>query len=303
MTHGVCHTQFMTYTDRVVIDDLSKQYGDHRVLDKVSVRISGGIVALLGPNGAGKTTLISVLSTLIAPSSGRVAVFGHDVVTDAGAVRGLIGLTGQEAAVDEVLTGTENLILMGRLYGLSKQVAGQRAGSLLERFGLAEAADRRVSTYSGGMRRRLDLAINLLVSPALLVLDEPTTGLDPTSRQALWDEIKTIAAAGTTVLLTTQYLQEADALADRVLILNDGGIVADGSPAELKARVGGEVVEVLDELGRVTESIITDGTVSGARTALATLPDHAKVALRQPSLDEVFSALTNTKTSKERIPA
>lgn len=281
---------------------MSVAYGSHRVLDRLSLTVGSGIVALLGQNGAGKTTLIDVLSTLRRPDSGTALVAGYDVVRSSASVRGLIGVTGQFACVDDVLTARENLVMMGRLGGLSAKAAQQRARALLEQFALEEAADRAAGTFSGGMRRRLDLAMSLIRAPRVLFLDEPTTGLDAASRLTLWDEVRTLADDRTTVVLTTQYLEEADALADRVAVLHGGRIVADGTPDALKSSLGGTVVEVLDEHGRVQRTQPTDGTAADAAAALATLPDHTRVTVRNPTLDEVFLKLTtpaNTLESEE----
>lgn len=283
----------MTSTKAVEIRGLSKRFGEHTVLDRLDLDIDGGIVALLGRNGAGKTTLINVLSTLLRPDEGTVSVFGHDVEHEGAAIRRLIGVTGQFTAIDEQLTGRENLVMMARLFGLDRADAGRRADALLDRFGLADAATQRATSYSGGMRRRLDLAVSLLCAPRLIVLDEPTTGLDTVSRTALWDEVRHLASRDTTVLLTTQYLEEADALADRVVVLDAGRIVADGSPDELKARVGSDVVDVLDPLGRTLRSVPTDGTAAGSAEVLASLAPSTRVLIRRPTMDEVFVQLTS----------
>jgi ABC-2 type transport system ATP-binding protein len=214
---------------------IGKSFGGHAVLDAVDLSVeTGQIFALLGPNGAGKTTLIRVLATLVRPDAGTATIAGHDLRTDPAGVRGAISLTGQYAAVDDVLTGRENLRMMARLLHLGRREASERTAELLDAFGLADSADRRVKTYSGGMRRRLDLAISMIARPALLFLDEPTTGLDPRSRSQLWDVVRGLAAEGVTVLLTTQYLEEADQLADTVAVLHRGRIVAQGAPEELK---------------------------------------------------------------------
>lgn len=281
----------MTHTV-IALEGLRKTYGSQVVLDHLDLAVGAGVLALLGPNGAGKTTLVNVLATLTRPDAGTARVLGHDVVREPGEVRRLIGVTGQYAAVDEVLTGLENLVMVARLQGLRPAAARRRASGLLERFELADAGRRRVGTYSGGMRRRLDLAMSLVRSPRVVFLDEPTTGLDARSRQTLWDEVRALAAEGSSVLLTTQYLDEADALADRVVVLDHGRVVADGSPDRLKAQVGAEVVELLDADGRVERTLETDGTAADVARVLAGLPDDARVAVRRPTMDEVFLALT-----------
>jgi ABC-2 type transport system ATP-binding protein len=280
---------------------LRKRFGRTDVLSGLDLAVpTGTVFALLGPNGAGKTTTINILTTLVTPDSGTAAVAGHDVVADAEEVKRRISLTGQSAAVDGVLTATENLVMMGRLSGLSRGRARTRAGELLDRFDLADAASRRVGTYSGGMRRRLDLALSLVVAPAVLFLDEPTTGLDTRSRQELWSVIRSLAGAGTTVFLTTQYLEEADRLADRIAVLDHGRIVAEGTPEELKARIGGDVVELRDVDGALLLELPTDGSVHGLRAALdeldrspAAAADGVAVSIRRPSLDDVFLDLTD----------
>ena len=280
---------------------LRKRFGRTDVLSGLDLAVpTGTVFALLGPNGAGKTTTINILTTLVTPDSGTAAVAGHDVVADAEEVKRRISLTGQSAAVDGVLTATENLVMMGRLSGLSRGRARTRAGELLDRFDLADAASRRVGTYSGGMRRRLDLALSLVVAPAVLFLDEPTTGLDTRSRQELWSVIRSLAGAGTTVFLTTQYLEEADRLADRIAVLDHGRIVAEGTPEELKARIGGDVVELRDADGALLLERPTDGSVHGLRAALdeldrspAAVADGVAVSIRRPSHDDVFLDLTD----------
>ena len=218
---------------------LAKSYGKNHVLKGIDLQVRRGtMLALLGPNGAGKTTTVRILSTLLSYDEGTVTVEGHDVRRDADQVRSVIGLTGQSAAVDELLTGRENLVLMGQLYRLTKASAKARAQELLEEFGLVDAAERPAKTYSGGMRRRLDLAVSLIAAPPIIFLDEPTTGLDPRSRIAMWDIIKKLMAGGTTILLTTQYLEEADQLADRIVVIDGGKVIAEGTAAELKAKVG-----------------------------------------------------------------
>jgi ABC-2 type transport system ATP-binding protein len=224
---------------------LVKAFGDVRALDGVDLEAAPGtVLGLLGPNGAGKTTTVRILTTLLRPDAGEVCVAGLDAVRDAAALRGRIGLAGQYAAVDENLTGAENLVMVGRLYGWRRRVARQRAAELLERFRLTDAAGRPVKTYSGGMRRRLDLAAALVARPPVLFLDEPTTGLDPRSRLDVWETVEALVADGTTVLLTTQYLDEADRLADRIAVIDRGRVIADGTGDELKTRVGGERLEV-----------------------------------------------------------
>lgn len=276
---------------------LRKAYGSHTVLDGIDLRVGDGeIFALLGPNGAGKTTTIQILTTLTRPDAGSVEVAGHDALRAPGAVKQRIALTGQSAAVDERLGARENLVMFGRLSGLARSSARTRAEELLRRFGLVEAAARRVATFSGGMRRRLDLALSFVVQPRVLFLDEPTTGLDTRSRRELWDVIRSLAGAGTTVFLTTQYLEEADELADRVAVLHDGRIVALGTAEELKSRVGDEALELRDAAGAVLRTVPTDGTLTGLRAAAETLAaDGADgaVSLRRPSLDDVFLALTD----------
>ncbi|MFG2975409.1 ATP-binding cassette domain-containing protein [Streptomyces sp. NPDC048331] len=292
---------------------LTKSYGDLRVLDGIDLAVPrGSVLALLGPNGAGKTTTVRILATLTAADAGNVRIAGRDTVTERSRVRELISLTGQFAAVDELQTGTETLRMMGRLAGLSPRAARTRADELLARFGLTEAAGRTAKTYSGGMRRRLDLAASLVSRPEVIFLDEPTTGLDPRSRQDLWELVRELRADGTTVLLTTQYLEEADRLADRVAVLSGGRIAAEGTPAELKSRVAGHRLDLTltspaayealapravhlapDEL---TLGLPTDGTAAHVRTLLDELdPDRTDIdrfTLRSATLDDVFLALT-----------
>lgn len=267
--HSVCHNLYMSYTDDPLFEvtDLTKRFGAHTVLDGVTVTLPPGIHALLGPNGAGKTTLVNILSTLIPADSGRVRVLGLDPQRDRRALQGLISVTGQYAAVDQRLTGTENLLMMGQLFGLSRAEARRRGHRLLERFELEDAAGKPVASYSGGMRRKLDLAASLIAQPKLIFLDEPTTGLDTRSRRALWEDIMELARTGTSIVLTTQYLEEAEALADRILVLHDGGIVAQGTAAELKQHVGGAT---LDEVFlALTESTETAEPAESAKTVSA----------------------------------
>lgn len=298
-------------THAIDVRGLRKSFGGTSVLSGVDLAVERGTVfALLGPNGAGKTTLISILSTLVRPDSGAALVDGHDVATAPLAVRRSIGLTGQSAAVDGVLTAEENLRMMGRLSGLGARDAKSRARDLLARFDLEGQSRKRVKTFSGGMRRRLDLALSLIVTPPVLFLDEPTTGLDTRSRLALWDVIRSLRATGTTVFLTTQYLEEADQLADRIAVLDRGVIIATGAPAELKARTGGEVVELRDAADELLTELPTDGTLSGLRRAIDELDANyadGAVTLRKPTLDDVFLSLTGTgqheTTQKESISA
>ena len=279
---------------------IAKRFGSDEVLSDLDLAVeTGSVFALLGPNGAGKTTTINILTTLVRPDAGRAAVAGVDVLRDPDGVRSRISLTGQSAAVDEVLTGRENVVMLARLSGLGSRSARARADELLGRFDLADAAARRVATYSGGMRRRLDLALSLVVPTPVIFLDEPTTGLDARSRQELWRIIREVADAGATVFLTTQYLEEADRLADRIAMLDGGRIAAEGTASELKARIGGEVVELLGPDDEVLAELPTDGTVHGLRAAVDELDrqamsavDGARVAIRRPSLDDVFLAIT-----------
>ncbi len=288
----------------VEVDELQKSFGGRTVLESVAFEVpAGSVFALLGPNGAGKTTVVNILSTLLRPDGGRALVAGHDVVTAPHAVRAAISVTGQFAAGDELLTGRENLVLMARLNRVPGGVIPAVVDELLGRFDLEGAASRRVSTYSGGMRRRLDIAAGLVARPQVLFLDEPTTGLDPRSRQEMWRTVAELAADGTTVLLTTQYLEEADQLADRIAVLDAGRIVADGTAAQLKSRVGAELVEIEFADGSV-EQLPTDGSVERMRAVLDdvdTRPVPARrVDVRTPTLDDVFLALTDTKAGARR---
>ena len=307
---------------------VTKRFGRVQALDGVDLVVPAGTVyALLGPNGAGKSTTIRVLTTLLRPDAGRASVTGLDVVRDAELVRHRIGLAGQYAAVDEQLTGRSNLRLVGRLSRLSGPVAKRRADELLERFDLTTVADKLVRTYSGGTRRRLDLAASLLVAPAVLFLDEPTTGLDPRNRATMWELIRELVAEGTTVLLTTQYMEEADRLANRIAVIDRGRVVAEGTPAQLKAATGGEHldVDVLDAAA-VQKVVAVLRSVAGAQpvvdaaalrisvpahgvstliTAVRELDDAgielADVALRRSTLDEVFLQLTGVSTQKVEV--
>jgi len=287
----------------IEVRGLRKTFGSQTVIDGLDLSVARGeVFALLGPNGAGKTTTINILTTLTKPQSGTATVSGFDVASEPLQVRRRISLTGQSAAVDDGLSATENVVMFARLAGLSGSASRRRAGELLESFGLTDAASRRVSTFSGGMRRRLDLALSFVVTPEVLFLDEPTTGLDTRSRRDLWDIIRALASAGTTVFLTTQYLEEADQLADRIAVLHDGRVAALGTAAELKARVGGDTVELHDAHGELLREIPTDGSVAGLRGALDVLDRQGAdgiVTLRRPTLDDVFLAVTTPGSSAD----
>ncbi|MDX2400944.1 ATP-binding cassette domain-containing protein [Microbacterium algeriense] len=280
----------------IEVRGLNKAFTRKTVIDDLDFTVARGeVFALLGPNGAGKTTTINILTTLTSPDAGSALVAGWDVRDQSIEVRRRISLTGQSAAVDDALTATENVVMFARLAGLGRAAAKRRAAALIAQFDLVDAASRAVRTFSGGMRRRLDLALSFVVTPEVLFLDEPTTGLDTRSRRALWDIIRMLADTGTTVFLTTQYLEEADQLADRIAVLHDGRIAAMGTPAELKARVGGDTVELLDDHGEIRRKIPTDGSVTGLRRALDLLDEDGEdgiVALRRPTLDDVFLAVT-----------
>lgn len=300
--HSICHTLYMVYAATIHAEALSKSYGRTGVLTEVTLALGPGVHALLGPNGAGKTTLVNILTTLVRQDSGTARILGFDTVRQPAQVRSRISVTGQFAAVDDVLTGVENLVLMGRLLGLSRGAARTRAVELIDRFQLTAAAGRRVGTYSGGMRRRLDLAVSLIWPPGVLFLDEPTTGLDTHSRTALWEQIQNLAAAGTTVFLTTQYLEEADHLADRIALLDRGRIVAEGSAAELKALVGGEVVRGRDATGAVVREVPTDGTaqqLSRITAEMAAADPMLRIELHRPTLDDAFVKLTGQHARQE----
>jgi len=303
---------------------LTKSFGKNHVLQGVDLHVQRGtMLALLGPNGAGKTTTVKILSTLLKADGGEVVINGHDVRKDPDAVRSVIGLTGQSAAVDELLTGRENLVMMGRLYRLTPASAKARAQELLEGFDLVDAAERTVKTYSGGMRRRLDLAVSLIATPPVIFLDEPTTGLDPRSRLAMWDIINKLKEQGTTILLTTQYLEEADQLADRIIVIDGGKVIAEGTASELKSKVGKDRLELLFEddaaqkaaaniLGSVvidtndkehSVTTVINDTNSDVKQALEKL-SAANVSLKslnvhQPTLDDVFLSLTGKQKVSE----
>lgn len=284
----------------IEISDLQKSFGEHVVLDGINLSIkTGSVFALLGPNGAGKTTLINILSTLLKPDGGTVRVAGYNVETDKEGVKQSISLTGQSAAVDEVLTADENLRMMGRLSGLSATASRNRATELLNYFDLTNAANKRVKTFSGGMRRRLDLALSLVVNRSILFLDEPTTGLDTRSRQTLWNIILKLAASGVTIFLTTQYLEEADQLADDIAVIADGRVVAQGSAEELKAQISGEMIELRDVNDKIIQSIPSDGTVQDLQRILdehiENAPNCTHISIRRPSMDDVFLELTKKK--------
>lgn len=310
----------------VKTQNLTQRFGRSVAVDDLSLQIvQGGVHALLGPNGAGKTTVIRVLTTLLRATSGYATVLGYDVVTEAAQVRQRIALTGQFASLDEDLTGLENLAILARLRGLRGRAAKERAGVMLAAFDLAEAASRQVRNYSGGMRRRLDIAASLLVRPELLFLDEPTTGLDPRSRNDVWQAIRTLVGAGTTVILTTQYLEEADQLADRVTVLAKGRTAAEGTPSELKKIVGSGILQIrfeqatharhamskLSQQHRNLAELNSEGLTvrvrmtdtSDAATLVAQLQQDglriSEFSLGQPSLDEVFLALTAPQALKE----
>lgn len=305
---------------------LVKHFGEVKALNGIDLDVEQGkVVGLLGPNGSGKTTTVRILSTLLRPDAGTATIGGHDVVESPDEVRQLIGLTGQYAAVDQYLTGRENLELFGRLFHLSKKDAASRADELLHRFDLSEAADRGIKGYSGGMRRRLDLAASLIGNPSVLFLDEPTTGLDPRSRQGMWEVIEDLVREGTTVLLTTQYLEEADQLASRIVVLDHGNVIAQGTADELKTQVGGDRVEIAvsnsvdtDRAASSLQSLASGPVTSDAETGKILVPvtggsmaivaavralDEASIgiediALRRPTLDDVFLSLTGHVTEQ-----
>lgn len=310
--------------DAIVMRGLTKSFKRVKVLEGIDISVKRGtMLALLGPNGAGKTTIVRILSTLLQPDGGSAFVGGYQVVRDARAVRGIIGLTGQYAAVDELLSGRQNLEMMGRLYHLNRQLSRSRAQELLAQFDLQDAAERPTRTYSGGMRRRLDLAASLVAVPPIVFLDEPTTGLDPRSRLEMWGVIQKLMAGGVTILLTTQYLEEADRLADRIAVLDRGRIIAEGTGDELKAQVGTERLELevapasdYDEALRIigaqsrglqsngaarTISLPTDGTVRAVKQVLDPLYaagiELERMVVQKPTLDDVFLQLTGRQAN------
>lgn len=304
--------------------DLQKSYGKTTVLKGIDIKLERGtMLALLGPNGAGKTTTVRILSTLLGFDGGRVKVEGYDVAAEPDKVRSVIGLTGQSAAIDELLTGRENLVMMGRLYRLTAESAKARAQELLEEFDLLDAAERPAKTYSGGMRRRLDLAVSLIAVPPVIFLDEPTTGLDPRSRLAMWAIIRKLMDAGTSILLTTQYLEEADQLADRIVVIDGGKVIAEGTASELKSKVGKDRLELtfkdtgtlhkaVDLLGKailasddkeVSATIAIQDPNTDVQATLNTLVKNniaiQSMSIHKPTLDDVFLSLTGTQKPKQ----
>ena len=312
-------------TDNVItVEGIEKSFKQLKVLNRIDLNVQRGTVfALLGQNGAGKTTVIRILSTLLKPDAGRATIMGRDIVAQPEEVRKVVSLTGQYAAVDELLTGAENMWMMGRLYHLSHADARRRAVELLEQFDLADAAHRVVRTYSGGMRRRLDLALSLIATPPILFLDEPTTGLDPRSRMMMWKQITDLVAAGVTVFLTTQYLEEADQLADKIAVIEEGRIIAEGTSERLKQQVGKERLEVAftehhrfekaysllggqivhNDEQKYMISIVTDGTPRHLKHILDQMEQAGvevdSLSMRKPTLDDVFLTLTGKKSQLE----
>jgi len=313
---------YVAKTTAITVKGLKKSYGKNQVLKGVNLSVERGtMLALLGPNGAGKTTTVRIMSTLLNFDGGTVTIEGHDVASQPDEVRKIIGLTGQSAAVDEILTGRENLIMMGRLYRLTKSSAKARAEELLEQFDLVDAANRSVKTYSGGMRRRLDLAVSLIATPPVIFLDEPTTGLDPRSRIAMWDIINKLKASGKTILLTTQYLEEADQLADNIVVIDGGKVIAEGTAKELKSKVGKDRLELTfaksatyQEAHKVLQKLLVDSDDTDRTITLVISDTNKDIAnvlgmltkanikiesmdIRKPTLDDVFMGLT-VKTKK-----
>lgn len=300
----------------ITVNGLEKSYKDLKVLKGINFKVKRGtVLALLGPNGAGKTTTVRILSTLLSPDRGKATVNGYDILRQESKARGSIGLTGQYAAVDQYLTGEENLFMIGRLYRMSKENARSRTNELLKQFDLVEASTRPVKTYSGGMRRRLDLAMSLIASPPIIFLDEPTTGLDPRSRLGMWDMIKKLVKGGTTVLLTTQYMDEADQLANEIVVIDNGEVIAEGTADQLKKKVGSDRLEVsiakkssLEEAAKLVggkvmldseRRVLSIATKSGVNELKQILDRLSKanievrsVELRRPTLDDVFLSLT-----------
>ncbi|RAO27272.1 putative ribose/galactose/methyl galactoside imp ort ATP-binding protein [Micromonospora saelicesensis] len=321
----------MTRADAVVAQGLRKRYRDRYALDGFDLRVPQGTVCgLLGPNGAGKTTSVRILSTLLRLDEGRAEVAGFDVTRQPDQVRYRIGLVGQHPALDEALSGRQNLVLFGRLFHLGRRRARQRAVELLERFGLADAAEQPVSTYSGGMRRRLDLAAGMILAPAVLFLDEPTTGLDPRGRNEVWESVRELVRTGTTVLLTTQQLDEADQLADRISVVEAGRVIAEGTPDDLKTRLGGDRIEVVvaaptdlaAAVAQIRRAADDEPTVDVDRRMVSVRVGHqagalvdvlraldavnvpvADVALRRPTLDDVFLHLTGHRAATAEVAA
>jgi ABC-2 type transport system ATP-binding protein len=315
----------------VAAEGLRKRYGTTTALDGFDLTVREGTVCgLLGPNGAGKTTAVRILATLLRPDGGRAEVAGFDVARQAAQVRHRIGLVGQHTAVDEVLSGRQNLVMFGRLYHLGAAAARRRADQLLERFGLSDAAGKPAGQYSGGMRRRLDLAVGLILAPRVLFLDEPTSGLDPRGRNEVWEAVRALVAGGTTVLLTTQYLDEADQLAGQISVIDHGRVIADGSPEQLKSRIGGDRIDVVvRDAGELAAAAAAVGRAAGAeaevdrdtrrvsapvRDRVAALTEVVRalddagvaaedIALRRPTLDEVFLRLTGRHTDEEAAAA
>jgi ABC-2 type transport system ATP-binding protein len=310
----------------IEVTGLRKSFGDHVVLDGIDLTVAEGMIfSLLGPNGAGKTTAVHILSTLIRADAGQIRVAGHDLAADPGAVRAAIGVTGQFSAVDGLLSGAENLILMADLHHLSKREGRRRAQDLLGRFDLADAGNKPAVTYSGGMRRRLDLAMTLVGDPRIIFLDEPTTGLDPRSRRTMWQIIRDLAASGVTLLLTTQYLDEADQLADRIAVLDRGHLVAEGTPGELKRRIPGGHIELrfrdlpsladaartLGEASADDDALVlrvpADGTPQSVKTVLDQLGQQVLsadlITVHTTDLDDVFFALTGSPQTEQEVRA
>lgn len=319
----------MTKKDVVIeVEGLVKSYGDTEVLKGIDLTVERGtMLALLGQNGAGKTTTVRILSTLLGFNAGAVSIEGHDVRSEADDVRSVIGLTGQSAAVDEMLTGRENLVMMGRLYHLTKESAKARAEELLEDFDLVKAAGRPAKTYSGGMRRRLDLAVSLIATPPVIFLDEPTTGLDPRSRIAMWDIINKLKQNGATILLTTQYLEEADQLADQIVVIDGGKVIAQGTAKQLKAKVGKDRLELTfasdklfmaakkalgkklldsDDAERTVTALLKDTNVDVRQVLDILAKEDIKfesMAVHKPTLDDVFLSLTGKQTDSSEEEA